>query len=264
MVPYLEYVLSLDTRAYFSENPIARAAINLFVNRNIKTMDKLIKEILYPTVAIREGVLNRRTIKGHIPSQIWRGLQICLEKGIQCIPGNEIRLPNCTNTKSTIENISTKEIRISIMKQHTITQDLEHVRRKFNFSDGDIDSVPSNPFTYLRETFKDTAFRASQYKMLNKLIYAKKLLKICDLVETDTCERCNVNTEDFQHLLWECRYSKNIWKEVENQIRVRYNVTVKMTYHNVLMGFKEELYKNHAAINTIIMAVKKGYATKKD
>ena len=42
------------------------------------------------------------------------------------------------------------------------------------------------------------------------------------------------------------------------------NVTVKMTYHNVLIGFTEELYKNHAAINTIIMAVKKGCATKKD
>ena len=35
------------------------------------------------------------------------------------------------------------------------------------------------------------------------------------------------------------------------------SLQMKMTYHNVLMGFKEELYKNHAAINTIIMAVKK-------
>ena len=33
------------------------------------------------------------------------------------------------------------------------------------------DSAPSNPFTYLREIFKDTAFRASQYKILNKLLY---------------------------------------------------------------------------------------------
>ena len=32
---------------------------------------------------------------------------------------------------------------------------------------------------------------------------------------------------------------------------------VKLTYHNVLMGFKEEMYNNHEAINTIIMAVKK-------
>ena len=35
---------------------------------------------------------------------------------------------------------------------------------------------------------------------------------------------------------------------------------VKMTYHNVLVGFKEEMYNNHEAINTIIMAVKKEYA----
>ena len=68
-------------------------------------MEKMINEILYPTVAIQEGFLNRRTIKGQIPSQIWRGLQTCQEKGIQCMPGNEIRLPNCTNTKCTIENI---------------------------------------------------------------------------------------------------------------------------------------------------------------
>ena len=70
-----------------------------------------------------------------------------------------------------------------------------------------MDSVPPNPFTYLREIFKDTAFRASQYKILNKLVYAKKLLKICDLVETDTCDRCNMNIEDYKHLLWDCRYS---------------------------------------------------------
>ena len=50
---------------------------------------------------------------------------------------------------------------------------------------------------------------------------------------------------------------QKIWKEIENQIRVRYKVIVKITYHNVIMGFKEELYKNHAAINTIIMADKR-------
>ena len=95
--------------------------------------------------------------------------------------------------------------------------------------------------------------------MLNKLIYARKLLKICNIVETDTCERCNSHVEDFKHLLWDCRYSVNIWKEVEQQIRTRYNVNVNvtLTYHNVIMGFNQNLYLNHAAINTIIMAVNK-------
>ena len=63
------------TQAYFMENQEARAtraertaiklgnqtarvAINLFV----KTMDQTIKELLYPTVAIQQGFLNRCNI----------------------------------------------------------------------------------------------------------------------------------------------------------------------------------------------------------
>ena len=70
--------------------------MNIFLNRNVRTMNDMVREILYPTVAIREGVLNRRTIKGQIPSHIWRGMQLLQETGIQLLPGNEIRLPNCT------------------------------------------------------------------------------------------------------------------------------------------------------------------------
>ena len=56
-------------------------------------------------------------IKKQIPTQIFKGLQICQENGIQCIPGNDIRLPNCTNTKWTDQNINTKDIRLAIMSQ---------------------------------------------------------------------------------------------------------------------------------------------------
>ena len=49
----------------------------------------------------------------------------------------------------------------------------------------------------------------------------------------------------------------NMWKEVEQQIRTRYRVDLTMTYHNIIMGFRQDTYSNYAAINTIIMAVKK-------
>ena len=49
-----------------------------------------------------------------------------------------------------------------------ILHDLEYIHEKFGFSEEDMLSIPQNPFKYLRETFKDTAFRASQYKMLHK------------------------------------------------------------------------------------------------
>ena len=45
----------------------------------------------------------------------------------------------------------------------------------------------------------------------------------------------NAHVEDFKHLLWDCRYSVNIWKEVEQQIRTRYNVNATLTYHNVIL-----------------------------
>ena len=64
------------------------------------------------------------------------------------------------------------------IKVNIISHDLGCLQDKFGFSDEDMQSVPQAPFKYLRETFKDTAFRASQYKMLHKLIYTKKLLHI--------------------------------------------------------------------------------------
>ena len=38
---------------------------------------------------------------------------------------------------------------------------------------------------------------------------------------------------------------------------IRRGLRFTKTYHNVIMGFKQETYTNHEAINTIIMAVKK-------
>ena len=85
------------------------------------------------------------------------------------------------------------------MSQTTIVQDLEHLRNKFNFSDADMDSVPQNQFTYLREIFQDTSFRASQYKILNKLIYAEKLLKIIG----------GTIMEDFSDAIVQIKYSSS-------------------------------------------------------
>ena len=48
-----------------------------------------------------------------------------------------------------------------------------------------------------------------------------------------------------------------IWKETERQINERYRASIKIKYHNVFMGFNPENCKNLAAINTIIMTVKK-------
>ena len=43
---------------------------------------------------------------------------------------------------------------------------------------------------WVQSTNVKTFYLASLYKMLHKLIYTKKLLHICRLVDTNLCERC--------------------------------------------------------------------------
>ena len=54
-----------------------------------------------------------------------------------------------------------------------------------------------------------------------------------------------------------CRFSVEIWNETEKQINERFRTNIEKKYHNVIMGFNPTNHKNHEAINTIIMAVKK-------
>ena len=42
---------------------------------------------------------------------------------------------------------------------------------------------------------------------------------------------------------------------MENQIKTRYGVSVTMAYHNVIMGIKQEDYKNHDSIKTVEMTL---------
>ena len=76
----------------------------------------------------------------------------------------------------TADNIASKDFRLALMKVNLISHDLGYLQEKFGFSDEDMQSVPQAPFKYSRETFKDKAFSASQYKMLHKL-------SLCDLAQ---------------------------------------------------------------------------------
>ena len=78
------------------------------------------------------------------------------------------------------------------------------------------------------------------------------ILHICGLVDTNICDGCNTEIEDFKHLLWECTFSANIWKETERQIKEKYKLNTELKKHNIMLGVNPEVNKNHAAINTII------------
>ena len=72
-------------------------------------------------------------------------------------------MPNCTNVSWTTDIMASKDIRLALIKLNLISHDLGYLQEKFGFSDDDMEILPQAPFKYLRETFKDTPFRASQY-----------------------------------------------------------------------------------------------------
>ena len=138
--PYLEYFLSLSIKAFFTGNMEVNQYINIFLHRNITTMASMINEMLFPTVL--HGFLARPMVKRHIPKQIFKGLEICQAKGINTVPTNETRLPNCNNTVWTMDNIKTKDIRLALIIENTISHDREYIREKFDFTEEDMQSVP--------------------------------------------------------------------------------------------------------------------------
>ena len=43
--PYLEYIVSFDLKAYFTDNAQIKPYLNLFYNRGIKTVEQMLNEI---------------------------------------------------------------------------------------------------------------------------------------------------------------------------------------------------------------------------
>ena len=74
---------------------------------------------------------------------------MCRTKGINIAVGNEITLPNCTNSSWTTDNTTAKNIRLALIKEKLISHDLWYLQDKFGFTDEDMQSVPQAPFKYL-------------------------------------------------------------------------------------------------------------------
>jgi hypothetical protein len=103
----------------------------------------------------------------------------------------------------------------------TIAYDLDSWKNKLQFWDADMAKVPQNPFTFKK------CPKTQDSEHLNIKLF--KLLKTRSLVETDTWKRCSEQMEYFNHLLWDCRYSVNFWKEVEKQVTERYEINIITT-----------------------------------
>ena len=59
-------------------------------------------------------------LKDRIPKQVFKGIEMCRLNGINIAVGNEVTLPNCTNFSWTVDNITSKDIRLALLKVNLI------------------------------------------------------------------------------------------------------------------------------------------------
>jgi hypothetical protein len=67
----------------------------------------------------------------------------------------------------------------------------------------------------VRKQIKNVKLRNVYYRLINNEFYSKTRLKKLNITQDENCERCH-EVETIKHLLWECTWSQNMWKNLNN------------------------------------------------
>ena len=60
----------------------------------------------------------------------------------------------------------------------------------------------------------NTKLQAFQYKIIHRLLGTRKMLKLCNITQEDTCIWCQDNTETITHLFVTCPVVGALWDEI--------------------------------------------------
>ena len=75
-------------------------------------------------------------------------------------------------------------------------------------------------------------------------------------IETDNkCHFCNVSSETLIHLFYSCPKVKLLWQQVENWVKLKTSVPLKLTLPEILLGYMKP--EHFIPVNTIILCTKK-------
>ena len=53
--------------------------------------------------------------------------------------------------------------------------------------------------------------KSFQYEILQRVFTTNHFLNMCKIEEGDKCSYCNVESEDIEHLFWDCALVNNLW-----------------------------------------------------
>ena len=76
-----------------------------------------------------------------------------------------------------------------------------------------------------------------QYKIIHDILDTKQYLCNVKLITDNMCSFCNMHPETTLHLLSECSYVVDLWTNIENWIRRKLNIDIKLDVTMKIIGY---------------------------
>jgi len=109
------------------------------------------------------------------------------------------------------------------------------LREDFNLEDKQV----SEAFVMPQRVANEPYLRSFQYKVLNSILYTKKLLCKIGYVSDPNCSFCHQTTETISHIFFDCSFSISFWNEICEKIFNKLSSCgcLSLEYHEIILGF---------------------------
>ena len=112
----------------------------------------------------------------------------------------------------------------------------KHLCQDFNLTQDQLKKV----FLLPHEIAFEPYLKGFQYKVLNSTLFTNKELCKIGYIQDDKCSLCKTDSESLYHIFFECRHSKQFWKEFQYyrllhiDKRIRLSDLTRRYYRNII------------------------------
>ena len=112
---------------------------------------------------------------------------------------------------------------------------MKHLCQDFNLTQDQLKKA----FLLPNEVAFEPYLKAFQYKVLNSILFINKKLCKVGYIQDDKCSLCKTDSESLYHIFFECRHSKQFWKEFQYyrllhiDKRIRLSDLTRRYYRNI-------------------------------
>ena len=144
--------------------------------------------------------------------------------------------------------MSQKYIYKELLLKQTKCADLQE--KWLNYIDNYL-NMTNRCFTHIYNVTIDNILRSFQYKLLHRIIYFNDKLLLFNVVNSNTCDSCNVMTDSIEHRMWLCPNTKDLWKDVMQWYNEQFDMHVLINYFDVITNIC-----NNSLLEFIILCTK--------